>query len=54
MKTPYKVHCEVDPCKEVAVWDGPTNKGFYAAMCEKHYKELGSGMGWSKPRRVNE
>ena len=44
--------CEIDPCKELAVADGSTTLGYYAAMCARCYEKVGGGTSWSHGFRL--
>jgi hypothetical protein len=44
--------CDIRGCSNDAGYDGKTNLGPWAYMCEKHFKELGIGLGTGKGQKL--
>jgi len=42
---------KVSPIKK-AVYDGKTNAGFWAYMCDQHFRDYGTGLGLGKGQKL--
>lgn len=48
----YCDFCEQDGIQVLAAYDGATQYGPWANMCEKHFKVIGVGLGTGKGQRL--